>query len=286
MSGAPNNLYAPIGLANNCIKKNKPRSLAVSAQTNFFALAQWSNFVYGQCQAAGVSVQGTLLMPHYLYSHIYAAGLVNHQKGFDYLHQHIHYNTSASLADTYLLLGWNALHQQTINFSIYTFGIIPAPKYTFGLDNHFAYGVGADVSARLYKSHYQRLDWLTDTDITFLTHRKGLAWIKNNGIYEPCVVTICAHQLLRMRSALAYHYQHFITDIGLHCFYTTDARYKTLVNVQTFEPSQCLIAFFCNAGARVKLGNNPSYFSLGAQITECHHHLDSGNVIFKCGIEF
>jgi hypothetical protein len=301
INGTPNNIYTPLCRASICHEKGKRSPLNVNAQMDFFALAQWSNFAYGQCQACGVSLQGDMHMNRLLngiYCQIYASALMNHARSYDYLAQRVFYNTLASLTDTHFLLGLNAVHKNRFRCSGYVFGIIPATRHSLfnsskiiswvGLDDHFAWGVGIDLFVRVWGKKLHHVDWLADTDVTFLTSRKGLAWTKSNGIYQPCHIEICSSQLYKIRSALAYQCNYFISDIGIQLFCAPDLKYTSIDNLskKTLEQSTLWASLFCDVGTTIQLCDVPSYAALGVQGTGRDHGYDSFNANFKFGINF
>jgi hypothetical protein len=296
--GVPNNIYSPLGAINASQELDTYLPCNFDPRVNLFALTQRSQHLAGQCQAYGLGFQGTLYMDKVLqglYSQIYAAALMNHGKIHDQSFR-VKQDTSSSLADTHLALGWKALNKKRLSLSGYLFGIIPAPKHALfdpnkiinwiGLDNHFAWGTGLDVFVRLWGNQFHHIDWLTDTNVTFLTSRHAQAW-KNNSGYELCPIKIHAHQLYKCQSTIAYQFKNFISDLGIQCFYMPAPHYDMANGLtKSLTPSDLWVSFLCDIGVVLPVHQSSLYCSLGAQVTDYNHSFDMWSANLKCGIRF
>lgn len=305
----PNNLYAPPCLTSKD-KANKTKNLLqADANVNFFLLAQWSNSLYGQHQAGGFSVQGRVranrLLPG-IYGQINTAIVMNHEKSYDSKNQRLRYNELISLADTHCLIGWNAINKKRFQLSGYALGIIPATKHAIlnsgrviswvGLDNHFAWGLGIESSLQLLQTERHHLDWLIDSNMTFLENRKGIAWVNNNGIYEPQEIKIDSNQLYKISSTLAYNYKRFLSDIGVQLFYMPSLKYSSLKNTpikRTLEPKTWWNTLFGDIGLLTHVRKLEAYGTIGGQVTAYEHLLnwdnrpfDSWGINLKLGLIF
>lgn len=305
----PNNLYAPPCLTSKYKANQTKNLLQVDANINFFVLAQWSNSLYGQHQAGGISAQGRVLANRLLpgmYGQINTAILMNHEKSYDPIDQRLRYNELISLADTHCIVGWNGINKKRFQLSGYILGIIPATKHALlnsgrviswvGLDNHFAWGLGVESSIHLLQTLRHRLDWLIDSNATFLDNRKGIAWVNDNGTYEPRQIKIDSNQLYKASTALAYQYRKFLSDFGIQFFYMPSLKYtwgNTASIKRTLEPKTWWNSLFCNVGLLTHVRKLESYGTIGAQVTTYEHLLnwnnrpfDSWGVNLKLGLIF
>jgi hypothetical protein len=295
--GVPNNIYSPLAVINASQDIDTYLPFNFDPQVNLLALAQNSQHLSGQCQSYGLGFQGTLYMDKVLrglYSQIYAAALINHGRTHDQSFN-VKHDTSASIADTHLAIGWKALHNKKVTLSGYLFGIIPATKQALfdsnktidwiGLDNHFAWGTGLDLFVRIWGNQRHHIDWLTDTNVTFLTSRNAQAWKNDNG-YKLYPIKIHAHQLYKCQTSLAYQFKNFISDCGMSYFYMPGPQYDMNGITKRLNPSDLWVSFLGDIGTILPLHRSHFYCSLGAQVTYYNHSFDMWSANLKCGLRF
>jgi len=299
INGAPHNIYKPLCLVGAYQKDAQSRFFHLDA--NAVALSQWSRIAHitSNSQLYGLAIQGTMNMDQLLsglYSNVYVAALINHEKTYDSIWR-AQYHYEAGLADTHLQLGWKAYNKEKAVLSCYAFGIIPATKHALfdatktinwvGLDAHFAWGIGANLQVRLKGNTVHHCDWLTDVNVTFLESCHTKAWVKNNGFYELYPIKIYAHQLYKFSTTLAYQYKKFISDIGVHFFYMPSLNYTRADNIsQVLEPADYAFAPFCDVGATFPSRKLSYYCSVGAQATCFNHGSNYWGANLKGGVHF